>query len=184
MDRYNFQINRVYRDILNERFWEWRLFTETLTAVSAGIFSLPTTYDQIHAVLDDLPTTSPDAELSGFVEDRTARTLTFKDNAGVVDTTHTVIRLKFFKITTDLSADSDEPIFPNNFHNIIYHGVLAHQLVRLGEDKRAADHGARFTKMLKKMKVHDVTEMFQRHPPNIVSQHIDVNNKRIEFEET
>lgn len=184
MDRYNFQINRVYRDVLNERFWEWRLFTETVTTATAGIFSLPTLYDQIHSILDDLPTTSPDAELSGFVEDRTLRTLTFKDNAGVVDTTHTTIRVKFFKITTDLDTDASVPIFPTNFHNVIYHGVLAHQLERLGESRRAADHGARFREMMKKLRVHDVTSMFKRHPPDAVSQNIDVNNKRIEFEET
>ena len=183
MDRYNHQINRIYRKVVNTRYWQWRLITETLTTPSNGVFNLPSLSDNVHAVLGPLPTIAPFEKLTDYVEDRQARTLTFYDSDDAVDVSVDTIRVQFYKMNLDLALDTEEPMLPYNFRPMLYHGATEHFLRRMGRESEAREHGREFAEFMRQMRVQDVTAMTHRDPHEQAAVPTDIGSNEIDFSE-
>lgn len=183
MDRYNFHINRFYRKVWNMRYWQWRLITETLTSPGAGVFALPSLYDNVHAVLGPLPTTAPFDKLTNYVEDRQARTITFYDTDDAVDTAVTAVRVQHYKMNLDITGDGDSPEFPYNFHPVLYHGAAEHLLRRMGKESQAREHKREYDDYIAKMLTQDVVAMSDRSPHEEVAVPTDIGSNELDFSE-
>ncbi len=53
---------------------------------------------------------------------------------------------------TDMSSDSDEPAFPNDFHDILVHGVVADELLKLEKYRESQVFEQKFEKRLSELR--------------------------------
>jgi hypothetical protein len=157
--------NKIYRQVCNYRPWEW-LKKPISGSIVAGEITLPTDFNYIPSNVQSdgskgiyLGSNLDYCPMVSFSERRGR-----KDNVCYIDPsdskikfiitpTETTYEMDYIKVPADLTL-ATSPIFPSQFHDIIYHGMATDDYMIQQFDKARSyknENEAKYTSILKDM---------------------------------
>jgi hypothetical protein len=161
-------INDVYHTIERVRQWDWLLSSVTWASTGAQSYVLSaspisiTDFSRAMKIRDN--TSNINYVPASYRErDRMASDLSFEyavspDNLTIYlypDTSGNTYELHYFKTITELSSDTDSPIFPSKFHEAIIYGVAEKYFERHNSFAEANRMSSKFRFLLNEMEGYD-----------------------------